>query len=183
MVDGEIPPDRVVDVDGRDPERTPMQWDASPGAGFSLPLDRSAGSPARRSGGGDASARAAPWLPVAAGAERVNVAVERDDPTSMLSLYRRLIWYRKGSAALRWGGYRSLPEVPETLYAFVREAPEERLLVVLNFGDAPVGWPAGPGLGDAARVELSTDPARQPGPVALPDLVIAADEGVVLRLP
>jgi alpha-glucosidase len=183
MVDGEIPPDRVVDVDGRDPERTPMQWDASPGAGFSLPLDRSAGSPARRGGGGDASAGATPWLPVAAGAERVNVAVERDDPTSMLSLYRRLIWYRKGSAALRWGAYRSLPEVPESLYAFVREAPEERLLVVLNFGDAPVRWPAGPGLGDAARVELSTDPSRRPGPVALPDLVITADEGVVLRLP
>ncbi len=132
MLDGEIPPERVVDVDGRDPERTPMQWDASPGAGFSLP-------------GG--------------------------------------IWYRKGSEALRSGSYRSLPDVPESLYAFVREAPEERLLVVLNFGGAPVHWPAGSELGDSARIELSTDPARQPGPVGLPDLVIAGDEGAVLRLP
>jgi len=65
----------------------------------------------------------------------------------------------------------------------VREAPEERLLVVLNFGGAPVHWPAGSELGDSARIELSTDPARQPGPVGLPDLVIAGDEGVVLRLP
>jgi alpha-glucosidase len=169
MLDGEIPPERVVDVDGRDPERTPMQWDASPGAGFSLP------------GGGAAPPE--PWLPVAASAERINVEVEREDPTSMLSLCRRLIWYRKGSEALRSGSYRSLPDVPESLYAFVREAPEERLLVVLNFGGAPVHWPAGSELGDSARIELSTDPARQPGPVGLPDLVIAGDEGVVLRLP
>jgi alpha-glucosidase len=169
MLDGEIPPERVVDVDGRDPERTPMQWDASPGAGFSVP------------GGG--SAPAEPWLPVAASADRVNVAAERDDPASMLSLYRRLIWYRKGSAALRWGGYRSLPDVPDSLYAFLRESPEERLLVVLNFAGTPVRWPAAPDLGDGAEVELSTDPARQPGPVPLPELVIGPDEGVVLRLP
>ena len=169
MLDGEIPPERVVDVDGRDPERTPMQWDASPGAGFSLP------------GGGAAPPE--PWLPVAASAERINVEVEREDPTSMLSLCRRLIWYRKGSEALRSGSYRSLPDVPESLYAFVREAPEERLLVVLNFGGASVHWPAGSELGDSARIELSTDPARQPGPVGLPDLVIVGDEGVVLRLP
>jgi len=169
MLDGEIPPDRVVDVDGRDPERTPMQWDASPGAGFSL------------SGGGGSPPE--PWLPVAASAARINVEVEREDPTSMLSLCRRLIWYRKGSEALRSGSYRSLPDVPESLYAFVREAPVERLLVVLNFGGAPVHWPAGSHLGDSARIELSTDPDRQPGPVSLPDLVIAGDEGVVLRLP
>src|SRR4029450_10919010 len=34
QADGEIPPDRVVDIDGRDPERTPVQWDGTPGAGF-----------------------------------------------------------------------------------------------------------------------------------------------------
>jgi alpha-glucosidase len=175
MVDAEIPPDRAVDVDGRDPERTPMQWDASPGAGFSLP----SGGP-RAPGTG---APPPPWLPVAAGAGRVNVAVERADPTSMLSLYRRLIWYRKRSAALCWGGYRSLPEVPESLYAFVREAPEERLLVVLNFEGEPVRWPEDSGLGDSARVELSTDPARRGGPVHLSELIIAPDEGVILRLP
>jgi len=41
MRDGVIPPDRVCDpvgkrfpAVGRDPERTPMQWTAEPGAGF-----------------------------------------------------------------------------------------------------------------------------------------------------
>src|SRR5207245_10940489 len=34
MTDVPIPPARVVDVDGRDPERTPMQSDVSSNAGF-----------------------------------------------------------------------------------------------------------------------------------------------------
>jgi alpha-glucosidase len=183
MRDGEIPRDRVLDVDGRDPERTPMQWDASPGAGFSLPpaVVGARGGEGAAEGGGTPPAE--PWLPVASGGERLNVAVERDDPTSMLSLYRRLIWYRKGSPALRWGGYRSLADVPDNLYAFLREAPEERLLVALNFGDTPLRWPDGPGLGDTAEVALSTDPVRRSGSVRLPELVIGPDEGVVLRLP
>jgi alpha-glucosidase len=168
MADGQIPPDRVVDIDGRDPERTPMQWDASPGTGFS---PRIPGRPL-----------AEPWMPVAAGAPRCNVEVERDDPRSMLSLYRRIIWYRKGSAALRQGGYRSFPEAPESLYAFLREAPEERLLVALNFGGEPVRWTTPPELGEDATVELSTDPDRQPGPKRLSELVIGPDEGLVLRL-
>jgi alpha-glucosidase len=179
MLDGEIPPDRVVDVDGRDPERTPMQWDSSPGAGFSLPAREGAGLGAA----GGAGARAVePWLPVAPNADRVNVEVERNDPASMLSLYRRLIWYRKGSAALRWGSYRSLPDVPESLYAFLREAPEERLLVILNFGDEPVRWPTDPDLGPTAQVELSTNSTRHPAPVQLANLTVAPREGLILRL-
>ncbi len=161
MRDAQVAPDRVVDVDGRDPVRTPMPWDGSPGAGFSS---------------------GEPWLPVAADAGRTNVATERDDPTSMLSLYRRLIWYRKGSAALRRGSYRSLPDAPASLFAFVREAPEERLLVALNFSGEPVSWALDPGLADTGRLEVSTYAARQPGPVQLSELVVGPDEGVVLRL-
>jgi alpha-glucosidase len=161
MTDGRVPPERVVDVDGRDPERTPMQWDASPGAGFS------AGEP---------------WLPIAPGHERVNVAVERDDPRSMLSLYRRLIRYRKASTALRRGGYRSLTDVPTALYAYLREASDERLLVALNFSGEPLEWPARRDLPAGGHLELSTDPGRQPGPVDLDRLLIGADEGVIVRL-
>jgi hypothetical protein len=32
LEDGVVPPERVVDLDGRDPERSPLSWDTSPGA-------------------------------------------------------------------------------------------------------------------------------------------------------
>jgi alpha-glucosidase len=161
MTDGEVPPDRVVDVDGRDPERTPVPWDGSPGAGFST---------------------GEPWLPIGADAATVNVAAQRDDPTSMLGLYRRLIWYRKGSPALQAGEYRSLPDAPDGLYAYLRTDGDVRLLVALNFSGRPVELEvdgAEPG-----RLELATDMGRTLGEeVGLRPLRVGPDEGVVVRLP
>jgi alpha-glucosidase len=161
QADGEIPPDQVVDVDGRDPERTPMQWDGSPGAGFTT---------------------GNPWLPVGSQAASVNVAGQRDDPASVLSLFRRLIWYRKGSPALRGGDYRTLPDTPGGCYAYLRTAGDERLLVALNFTGQPLEYRVdGPAQG---RLELATDPTRAAGdPVDLHPLRLAPDEGVVVRLP
>jgi alpha-glucosidase len=160
QADGEIPPDRVVDVDGRDPERTPVQWDGSPGAGF----------------GGD------PWLPVGREAAEVNVAAQRDDPASMLSLFRRLIWFRKGSPALRGGDYRSLPDAPGGLYAYLRSAGDERLLVALNFTGQPLDHQVEGA--DQGRLELSTDPSRPTGEeIDLAPLRLGPDEGLVIRLP
>ena len=162
MTDGEVPPDRVVDVDGRDPERTPMQWDGSPGAGFTS---------------GD------PWLPIGRDAATVNVAAQRDDPASMLALYRRLIRYRTGSAALRAGGYRSLPDAPDGCFAYLRTAGQERLLVALNFTGQRLSFT--PDLGaDRGRLELATDPGRAAGEqVDLRPLWLGPDEGVLVRLP
>src|SRR6185503_17285360 len=83
MHDVDIPPELVQDPQelgvpgiglGRDPERTPMQWDASPNAGFTS---------------------GTPWLPLAANYRTANVAAEHDDPASMLTLYRRLIALRR----------------------------------------------------------------------------------------
>jgi alpha-glucosidase len=159
QADGEVPPDRVVDVDGRDPERTPVQWDASPSAGF----------------GGD------PWLPVGSQAAEVNVAAERDDPASMLSLFRRLVWFRKGSPALHGGDYRSLPDAPGGCYAYLRGAGDERLLVALNFTGQPLQYGVdGP---EQGRLELSTNPSRATGEeLSLRPLRLGPDEGVIIRL-
>ena len=70
MTDVPVPPDRVVDRYGRDPERTPMQW--HPEGGFTT---------------------GEPWLPY--GDRTVNVATQGDDPRSMLALYRRLLALRR----------------------------------------------------------------------------------------
>ncbi len=161
QADGEVPPDRVVDIDGRDPERTPMQWDGTPGAGFTT---------------------GEPWLPIGSEARTVNVAAERDDPRSLLSLYRQLIRYRRGSRPLLAGTYRAVGHEPG-IFSYVREAGGRRLLVALNFTSAPVRLDAPAfGLPPTGVVEVSTDPDRPSGPVSLAPLEVGPDEGVVVAL-
>ena len=125
MADVPIPPELVQDPWernvpgrglGRDPARTPMQWDATRHAGFCP----------------DATA---PWLPLAADAERVNVAAEREDPGSLLSLYRRLLALRRHHAALHAGDYRTLAVQGEVL-AYARSHAGERMAVAVNLGAA-----------------------------------------------
>ncbi|HET7701643.1 MAG TPA: alpha-amylase family glycosyl hydrolase, partial [Candidatus Limnocylindria bacterium] len=154
MTDVPIPPERVVDVAGRDPERTPMQWDASANAGFTT---------------------GAPWLPMAADADRVNVAEQRRDPTSLLSFYRRLLRIRRASDALRTGTYRSLPS-PRGVYLFERAVAGERLTVGLNFTATRrrIALPS-----DRPALVLSSDPGREG--LAGRDLVLEPHEGLIAR--
>ena len=160
MTDVPVPPEQARDVDGRDPERTPVPWDASPGAGFTT---------------------GRPWLPLGAGHRERNVAAQRGDPASTLSLYRRLIRLRRASPALHAGGYRPLDGLPDGVFAYLREHGEERLLVAVRFTGTPVT--AGiAGEDGPATLELSTDPARGRGQVDLRQLGLGPNEAVVVRL-
>ena len=159
MTDGVVPPDRVVDPVGRDPARTPMQWDASPGAGFTT---------------------GEPWLPLAPNWHEVNVAAQRSDPASLFSLYRALLRRRARSAALRWGAYRAL-DPSDQVFAYLRVTQGERLLVALNFSSEPACFTCN-GLPARGELALSTDPERPPGPISLQPLTLGADEGVLVDL-
>jgi alpha-glucosidase len=126
MQDVPIPPELVQDpVErnvpglglGRDPERTPMQWDASPNAGFCTP-------------------EAVPWLPLADNYTACNVAAQRDDPRSILNLHLHLIALRRASPALAVGSYQAL-DVDNDVFAFTRAAAEQRMHVALNFSHEP----------------------------------------------
>ncbi len=161
QADGEVPPDLVVDVHGRDPERTPMQWDGTAGTGFTT---------------------GKPWLPIGSEAQVVNVAAQRGDPRSLLSLYRNLAWFRKGSAALRSGSYRPAGEAGG-VFSYLREADGERVLVALNFRGVPAALDV-PSLGlpGSGSLRLSTRPDRAAGPVSLVPLELGPDEGVIVSL-
>ncbi|MBI4160217.1 alpha-glucosidase C-terminal domain-containing protein, partial [Candidatus Wolfebacteria bacterium] len=100
---------------GRDPERTPMQWDGSRNAGFTS---------------------GTPWLPVAPDYKEKNVERETRDPNSMLSLYKELIRHRTNSPALLTGSYNPMESGNENVFAFVRECASEKLLIAINFSDA-----------------------------------------------
>ena len=168
MVDGVIPPEMVHDPQelgkpglglGRDPERTPMQWDSSPNAGFTT---------------------GRPWLPLPADYPTYNVAVERDDPASMLTLVRQLLALRRASPALSVGRYADVPADVPAVFSFLREQEGERMLIALNFSHEPCTVRLS-GVSADAAIALSTVPGRT-GPADLAALALAADEGVILRL-
>jgi alpha-glucosidase len=164
LPDAEIPPDRIVDVDGRDPERAPIPWEppsvAGPGAGFTT---------------------GEPWLPLVADAERLCVAAQENDPGSTLTLVRRLAALRAGSPALQTGAQRTL-ETGGDVLAWVREAGDERLLAAVNFATSPAPLEvSGAGAGGAV-LAVSSDPDRAGAEVRLDDVTLAPCEGVLLRL-
>ncbi|MEK7248300.1 MAG: DUF3459 domain-containing protein, partial [Chloroflexota bacterium] len=142
---------------GRDPERTPMQWDASPNAGFTAARE--------------------PWLPIADDYQRTNVAIERDDPTSMLSLYRALIDLRRSEPALSVGSYTGVP-ADNNVLAFIREHEDARLLVALNLG----GEPASLALGTLAGSVVLTTRNDRTGERVDGTLELRSNEGVITRL-
>jgi alpha-glucosidase len=168
MVDADIPPDRERDPvakrqpgEGRDGCRTPMQWDDSLHAGFTAQ---------------DVSAT---WLPLNDDYRTHNVAGELTDPTSMLSLYRRLFALRKKTPALSQGDYEAIDGAPDGCFAYLRQEDTQRMAVLLNMTSYPLRVNL-PGIGIGA-VAVSTHLDRS-GPVSLTDLELRADEGVVIEL-
>ena len=158
-----IPEDRVRDPHAlrdpgtptRDAYRTPMQWTPEPGAGFS---------------------ETEPWLPLTADHERRNVEVQREDPGSMLRLYRALIRLRADEPALVRGRYEPVPGQGPVL-AFVRALEGRRLLVGVNVSGERATFR--PGLELRGEVLLSTAGDRDP---VAGELSLAPHEAVVVAL-
>jgi alpha-glucosidase len=102
--------------DGRDGERTPMQWDGSKNGGFTT---------------------GTPWLPVATNSNYVNATLEEKDPKSMYSWYKRLLKLRHENAAFRDGDYIPLKSGNPKVLAFGRKTKGgSTALVILNMSDA-----------------------------------------------
>ena len=167
MSDVPIPPDQVQDPFeknvpglglGRDPVRTPMQWSGGKWADFS-------------------SAR--PWLPLSADFKGQNVALQIEDPGSLLSLYRRLIELRRAEPALSVGDYTTLPADEDTI-AYLRTAAGRRLLIVLNFTGASRGFDLAT-LRAGATLRLSTYLDRS-GEMLRDELRLRGNEGVIVEL-
>jgi alpha-glucosidase len=128
LEDAVVPGTRRVDPGGRDGCRAPIPWDASP----------------RRGWAGE------PWLPWPPDADQRSVAALREDPASILHLYRRLLAARRASPALHGGDWVAC-ESPESVLAFERVAGAERRIVLVNFGNEPASVLA------SGRVEVASD--------------------------
>lgn len=110
-----------VGLRGRKPDeaiRTPLPWTAGgPGFGFTT---------------------GTPWEPLAPGAETAAIAVQDDDPGSLLNHYRTLGALRAAHPALANGRYVPVEAASRAIHANLRHGPDETLLVVANLSDEPV---------------------------------------------
>ena len=101
---------------GRDNARTPMQWDNSAYAGFSIMT---------------------PWLPVHPKYKQINVAHDHQSAHSIQAFLKTFLSLRKQHHAFFEGAltYRHLhPKI----YAYERTTKEEGLLILTSFADHPV---------------------------------------------
>lgn len=158
MSDVPVPPERQRDPVGRDPCRTPMPWEPGRNGGFTS---------------------GEPWLPMG-DTETLSVEAQRWDRSSVLSLYRSLIWFRKRSPALRWGGFLPV-DTGDEVFAYQRAAGDEQLLVALNFSDRSIAVEVDT-VAATGVVELSTDPRRALAPISLHPFELGPLEGAIVRL-
>jgi alpha-glucosidase len=154
LVDADVPREQQQDPQGRrDGCRAPIPWDPTPTHGWQ---------------------RSDNWLPFPPGSAGRNAASLRDDPTSILHLYRRLLELRRASRPLHVGAMNVL-DAPPGVMAWERVVDDERVVVVVNMADEPASFDVG---GEwTVEIDSSIAPDAEPRPYAG---VVAAQCGVVL---
>jgi alpha-glucosidase len=167
MTDVTIPAERIHDPweknvpglgFGRDPVRTPMQWDTSANAGFTNAVEA--------------------WLPVAADHSVVNVEKQAADGHSILALYRALLALRRNETALSVGNYRELITEGNVLaYERKDESNGRRFIVVLNLGSEPCAVEIQEAMGGSVLISTGLDRANS---VIGCRIDLRSDEGLVL---
>jgi alpha-glucosidase len=164
IADVEIPDDRRQDLlwvhpdtgVGRDGCRTPLAWTDEPTHGFS-------------------ASSLAPWLPLHHDARERNVAAQRADGRSLLTLTQRLVALRRTSPALRDGTFELIGRLPDPCLGYRRSAAGQTMAVIANLGAATetlTGF-------DDWRLVLGTGLDRAPGSVPAP-LALGPHEAVLL---
>jgi len=157
-----IPPEEAKDPQGqrigrnRDPARTPMQWDASRGAGFTT---------------------GEPWLPIGDDVRTANVAAQREDPRSLLTLYRRLIELRTQHPVLV-GGSLEVVSQHNPLLVYRRTSEDGEYLVVLNLSGEPQSY----GIWQARGQLLVSTFLDQPDKEIRDKIELRANEGILMRM-
>ncbi len=101
---------------GRDGERTPMQWNDTPNAGFTTGI---------------------PWLPIPVTYTTYNVADELKDPNSILNWYKGLLALRHQDKAMLDGEYIALNQDDANVLSYLRRYQDDAVLIVINMSASP----------------------------------------------
>jgi len=150
---------------GRDGCRSPMQWDNSTYAGFSSKK---------------------PWLPVHPNYRTRNVEAQNADPNSMLNFTRKLTQLRRDNPALVRGDFTLLTELPKDSFIYLREIPEQKILVALNFKNRIISETlehtlSGTGVAPAPKWKLLLSTVRGAAPEDIHPMQLAPYEVLILE--
>ena len=101
---------------GRDGERTPMQWNEEPNAGFTT---------------------GTPWNAIPVTYKTYNVVDELKDANSILNWYKALLALRHTDLALLDGDYIALNESDPNVFSYLRKSGDYAVLVAINMSAVP----------------------------------------------
>lgn len=104
----------LINKEGRDNARTPMQWNDEINGGFSI---------------------VEPWLKVNPNYNKINTVTQENDPNSILNFYRNVLNIRKSNDVFVYGDVEELEYDNPSIYAYTKTLDEIRILVILNFSD------------------------------------------------
>lgn len=161
-LDQGIPPEVFLagaNANGRDGGRTPVQWDAGVGAGFTS---------------------GTPWIGINPNHDQINVAADRADPDGVFAFYQRLIALRKDDALIVHGRFTPFLEAHPEIWAYTREAAGARLSVIANISGAPVTAEIPAGLQVTGETVLTN---QTPHNEIAAEITLAPWEALALRGP
>ncbi len=102
---------KILGAKSRDNSRTPMQWDGSAFAGFSI---------------------TEPWIPVCSRYPEINTQ-DRDEEDSIFRYYRELVKLRKELPVIQDGTVIPLLREDDRILAYERKLGDQELYVFCNF--------------------------------------------------
>ncbi len=105
---------KIVQRQSRDNARTPVQWDTTKNAGFSV---------------------GKPWLTTNPNYATINVASQEKEPDSILNYYRDMIALRKANPTLVYGDYECVDRAHDAIYAYRRWDDHSDFLILHNLSD------------------------------------------------
>lgn len=163
MEDSPVTPDKAKDLGGqsRDAQRTPMQWDSGPNAGFTS---------------------GKPWLEIGKNFKECNVEQQRRQTASMLDLYRRLIDLRKSQPALHCGNFIPVG-INGDIFAFLRTTEDDNsvFLIAVNLSHIAGTFSIPPRFNIPGSILLSTGNNRNNEHITR-EIVLEGDEGIVVKI-
>lgn len=106
---------KMINKEGRDNARTPVQWNDEINGGFSI---------------------ANPWLKVNPNSNIINVKHQDNDPNSILNFYRSLLKIRKQHDVFVFGEFEEIEFNSPNLYIYKKTLENRSIVVALNFTES-----------------------------------------------